>query len=210
MTKIGIDFSINSPGICIEKDEYIFFYGGIRLGKKLRKIETKCLDRISNIERCKIFYLPAKQIGVDYSAQESLNLEDGIKCTNIVLEILKENISDPANCSVGIEGFSYNSSGSSTDRIYGYGYMLRYLLNKEGYQFKIFSPATVKKTAGKGNFSKEKMVGAFLENHLNDEKLNLNFLRNNIINNINDFKDTKSFLKPLEDMVDAYWVSKSL
>ena len=65
-------------------------------------------------------------------------------------------------------------------------------------------------TAGKGNFKTEQMINAFLENKLKDDALEMNNLRLSIRNNVSDFRDTKNFLKPLEDMVDSYWVLRSL
>jgi hypothetical protein len=111
---------------------------------------------------------------------------------------------------IGIEGFSYNSKGSSVSKLYGYGYILRYILKEVGYNKTIIAPTNVKKTAGKGNFKKKDMMESFLENKLNDNKLNLNNFYNNLINNIDFFKDKDSVYKPVEDVIDAYWVLKSI
>lgn len=210
MYLIGIDFSLNSPGICIEKDNKLIFYGGIREDTHLRKIDIKCINLIKEITDCNIFMIPAKEKIEVYSEQEILDLKDAVILTNIINDILYKEIDSPENCIIGIEGFSYNSFGSSQSRIYGYGFILRYVLMQLGYKFEIISPKSIKKTAGKGNYNKNQMIEAFLENSINDNNLKMNNLRLAIINNINDFKDTKKYLKPLEDMIDAYWAMKSL
>lgn len=208
--KVGIDFSINSPGICIEKDNDYIFYGGIRLGKKIRKIEQNSLELLKTINGINIFYIEDAQKSDIYNNQEKNDLEDAIRLSKQIIEILRSEINGGPDNIVGIEGFSYNSLGSSNNKIYGYGYILRYALYNAGYDFKIMAPKSIKKTAGNGNYNKLAMINAFLDNKLNDSILEQNRLRLNVINNIELFKDSKNYFKPFEDMVDSYWVLKSI
>jgi len=212
MTLIGIDFSINSPGMCILRNNDYNFFGGYRENKKLRKKEQLFFNKaISNeIPKFEIFKIPELVVEENYFQQEIINLKDAANLAKLVVNIIDNLNIDKKASIIGIEGFSYNSQGAFVSKMYGYGYILRYILYERGYNFKIVSPTSVKKTAGKGSFKKEQMIEAFLNNNLNDNILNLNNLYNQIINNIEIFKDNKTFYKPLEDVIDAYWILKSL
>ena len=165
--KVGIDFSINSPGICIEKDNSYIFYGGIRENRKIRKIELPSFELINKLRDANVFYIKDYSKSDIYSTQEVLELQDAISLTRQIIEILKAEVEHGSL--IGIEGFSYNSRGSSNNKIYGYGYILRYALYDAGFNFKIMAPKTVKKIAGNGNYNKQAMIQAFLDNRLNDE-----------------------------------------
>lgn len=65
-------------------------------------------------------------------------------------------------------------------------------------EMEVYAPTTIKKHAGKGNMSKQQMWEAFLcLDELKDSSL-WNFCQ--------QFKDDKKIMKPLDDLVDAYFL----
>ena len=73
----------------------------------------------------------------------------------------------------------------------------------------IFAPMTVKATAGKGNFNKEKMLEAFM-NCDDPILLNSKFFQA-LKNTPEEFQNKKgAWVKPIDDIIDSYWVMKTL
>lgn len=126
---------------------------------------------------------------------------------NIILNIKQYNIQ-----SYAIEGFSFGSTGNRLAQISGYQWVLRWELQKLGIlpeNFWTFAPMSVKVTAGKGNFSKEQMIEAFINTE--DELLNSHPFWLTLKNNPEVFQNKKGlFIKPIDDIIDSWWVLKTL
>lgn len=73
-----------------------------------------------------------------------------------VLRILKEE----SVSVVGIEGFSFGSFGRSTFDLGGLGWIIRVMLNEEGFKFFEISPSSLKSFIIKGNADKSMMMEA--------------------------------------------------
>ena len=87
-------------------------------------------------------------------------------------------------------------------------YLRQKLISSYGLRsFYIFQPSAVKKLAGKGNCDKLYMVNAFKSNILKDPILE----QNSFWQWIQDKTyDPKKIPKPLDDIVDSYFIVKSL
>jgi len=204
---IGLDISINSPAICIKTENDLKFIGFYREGKKLTKGEKLNYEILNNLKNCELFKFPEyKNCKKDYIENELIDIEDAKICMQLLFDVIKEYKCEQ----VAIEGFSYNSLGSSLSKLIGYQYIFRYILNINKINFKTLSPKTIKKVAGKGNFNKDQMIEAFLNNATDDKILNENELRLNVLNDINKYKAGKKWLKPFEDMVDSYWICRTI
>ena len=200
MIIVGIDMSKNSPGVCVRTDSSLQFLSFIR-GKENGKISTKDaahydLMRVAGVEIH--HYNHAQPVGLEYSDSEVYKAEDAQRYADWIVSHLP----DEADF-VGIEGFSYGSSGNSFIDIVGYGYAIRMsLIKKYGKEkFSVFSPGNVKKTAGKGNANKELIMQFFMEStqkDLND---------NEFWKNLNSGKIDKS-RKPVDDLVDSFYVQE--
>jgi hypothetical protein len=66
------------------------------------------------------------------------------------------------------------------------------------------APSTIKKHAGKGNMNKRVLWDVFTENRLNDEDLG----KSEFHEYVKGLEIGKSVPKPLDDLVDAYFLAK--
>ena len=194
---IGIDMSKNSPGVCIQDGESFRFLSFIR-GKNKGKISEHYASLMKkNVEI--YFYEKTQPPKQEYSESEVWKANDAMEYANWIVSHLPDNVS-----AIGIEGFSYGSSGNAFIDIVGYGYAIRTeILRKYGKdKLKVFSPGNVKKKAGKGNANKEKMMEFFLE--LESEVCKTMFWKGLKDGTIDKTK------KPVDDLCDAFYILQCL
>jgi hypothetical protein len=134
-------------------------------------------------------------------------MEDALMIVNLIIEKLKTIIDE--DVIIGLEGFSYGSISSSTLDLAMYNSFLRMKLieNFGSDCLNIISPTEGKKMLfGKGNAKKDDMINAFIDNRLKDDILLNNNLWKYCKENGVDFKQPK----PIDDLVDAYAILKSI
>ena len=184
--KIGIDYSLSSPGVCINTSEGEFIY-----------------------EDCTFYYLTGtkkydntfKDGSVKYvGAGHKLYTSEPERYSNIadwVIDIIKTQY-PPHHVSkkhpiIQIENYSYGSTGRVFHIAENLG-LLKYKLKMEcGWDYTLLPPSVIKKFAtDKGNANKELMLEAFEK----DTGVNLEILF-----------DTKS-KSPITDVADAYFICK--
>ena len=186
---IGIDPSINSTGICIQKyndnilkKEYFF----IIKPNKLTKSEGKI-----NIKGFQYCIYPK----IDLSQYQNSHEQEYYKTINIlsIMEVLttiiKKYTTKNDNIIVIMEGISYGSSirTKSIFDLAGLNYLLRdTIIQNKNIKLLICPTTEIKKFAsGKGNSDKDILIEAFLILYP-------------------QFKD----IKKIDDMVDAYFMCK--
>lgn len=209
MIKVGIDFSLTSPSMCVYKNgEYLFISFFNDSGKDWRKSKSKSY-RYHN-ELCNIIDIISYTRNIDdsnYRNEQKTKMADALMIVNLIIEKLKLIIDDEVI--IGLEGFSYGSISSSTLDLAMYNSFLRMKLieNFGSNVLNIISPTEGKKILfGKGNAKKEDMIQAFIDNRLDDNLLMFNaFWQYCKINGV-DFKQPK----PIDDLVDAYAILKSI
>jgi hypothetical protein len=203
----GVDFSIKSPAISLLTD------GG----------EWKFYTFARHSVAKKDFFLTLQQHGVNVIAlpdeqalpksakltdRERSSIKDGIMQTRMISKTLSA-WSFNKNDQIAIEGFSFGSTGNRLAQISGYQWLLRVFFIEDckinANQLWFFSPMTIKATAGKGNFKKEQMIEAFINSDCNSAFAQA--LRTAPA----EFQTKKgSWLKPVDDIVDSYWIAKTL
>jgi len=141
---IGIDYSLNSPAVCIctvEKLTYTtceFHY--LTSKKKFEGIFNKNIHGHLRPE----YNSPTERFS---------NISDW------VLKLIKEKCNNPM---VFIEGYSFGSKGQAVFQIAENGGILKYKLYKENIPFDLIVPSVVKKNATtKGNADKQLMYDTF-------------------------------------------------
>lgn len=114
-------------------------------------------------------------------------------CLKIEQFIRKNKVEFP-NLRSGLENISLGSKGAIVDlaRLLG---GIEHHLQMLGVRHVLFAPTQVKALAGKGNYSKEEMIAAVPESDMKflESKCEIN---------------AKGAFIGLEDMTDAYWISK--
>jgi hypothetical protein len=213
MFYIGIDYSIKSPAvtICDHKNSDITFLSFPRDKEINRDCEVSLTD--ANVQIIKLNPVPNSPKKTSIAVTERQSLFDAIYQTTAIIEHIRKTIGDNfVNSYIGIEGFSFASTSSRLAQISGYQWLLRYQLLEAGMNldnFYIFAPTTVKASAGKGNYKKEEMIAAFL-NTSNPSLENNNFYQM-ITKHPESFQSKKgTFLKPVDDIIDSYWIMQTL
>jgi hypothetical protein len=209
MIKIGIDFSLTSPAICVYKNgEYSFISFFNDGGKDWKNSKSKTY-RYHN-ELCEIIEVIPYTRKIDnsnYRNEQKTKMIDALMIINIIIEKLKTIIDDEVI--IGLEGFSYGSISSSTLDLAMYNSFLRMKLieNFGSDCLNIVSPTEGKKILfGKGNAKKDDMIQSFIDNRLKDDVLINNIFWKYCNKNGVDFKQPK----PIDDLVDAYGILKSI
>lgn len=201
---IGIDFSINSPGICIRADQLSFvgFYND--QGKFPAKDPKGYLvhREISALPNVSIVHFNRRRKHDDYRIDQAQKIED----SHALATLISSHI--PEGAPVGLEGYSYGSKGNSFIDLIAFNSVLRNRLWLDGHQVSVYTPSQVKTFAGKGNLNKQGMLLAFIENRSNDELLAESALWNWCV----ERRDLVlgEIPKPLDDLIDSYWISRLL
>jgi hypothetical protein len=205
---IGIDFSLKSPAITVFSDAgeitYHAFPRKSTLKAEFAKTLEECDVKVVVLEDEKA--LPKNSKLAD---KERSSMVDALMQIDAIIQTLKEHPIDKTT-RVAIEGFSFASTGNRLAQISGYQWLLRAQLIKSlGISVEniwIFAPMTIKSTAGKGNYKKEEMIAEFLRESPLDSAFT-HALRTAP----EKFQNKKGdWLKPIDDIVDSYWVARTL
>ena len=209
MIKVGIDFSLTSPAICVYKNgEYDFISFFNDGGKDWKKSKSKSFKYHNDL--CGIIDVIPYTRRIDdgiYRNEQRTKMADALMIANLIIEKLKMIVDDEVI--IGLEGFSYGSISSSTLDLAMYNSFLRMkLIETFGSDcLNIISPTEGKKMLfGKGNAKKEDLIQAVIDNSRNDDILTNNAFWQYCKNNGVDFKQPK----PIDDLVDAFGILKSI
>lgn len=211
MIYTGIDFSLNSPGVCtqLHNGKYIFItlfnYGNRIWDEEGRKVPKAFSIHKELIDDETILGFPYyRQVNnKDFLLREREKMRDGKNIADLMGNLLVS-MYGTDNHKIALEGFSYGSKGNSFIDIVQYNTFLRNeILEKYGEdKISIYQPSHVKKLAGKGNANKHYMVKAFQDDVFNDKDL-----RNTKLWKWTQGKDfTEKIPKPIDDLVDAYFI----
>ena len=146
--RVGIDYSMNSPGIALVARE--------------EKIQVK-LFGIKSIKGQNSYYILENE---KYKVE--IFLEDSQKITGIqrIINNYKYtiNIIPDSYAAINIEGYSYGSTGRSILDIAENVGALKLKMHERGMLFNLIAPRELKKrVTGKGNCDKKAMVDAFYQ-----------------------------------------------
>ena len=209
MIKIGIDFSLTSPAICVYKnDKYSFISFFNDGGKDWKKSKSKTYRYHNELSKIiDIIPYTRKIDDSNYRNEQKTKMFDAFMIVNVIIDKIKTIIDD--DVIIGLEGFSYGSISSSTLDLAMYNSFLRMKLieNFGSDVLNIISPTEGKKMLFvKGNAKKEDMIQSFIDNRLEDDILKENDFWKYCKENGVDFKQPK----PIDDLVDAYGILKCI
>lgn len=174
---IGIDPSINSTGICVNKDgTYIYYIITSKMTKKMKEFKHK-----------KFHYLPyEKELYNDkeYTDKEIIKTNNFYQILQHIKSLLKKYKPDR----VIMEGISYGSvSGSSLADLAGLNFLIRMLIKECNIKFTIVSPTSLKKfVCANGQAEKDVIIESWKR----------------MDKNINDITEIK-----IDDLADAFFLS---
>lgn len=207
MNFVTIDFSLNSPGICIfSKDKY-HFIGYLKPGTGT-KAEQKLQEELNLLEDTIITYQPDWTNNEAYSKSEMIKIQRHTRTANDIIDMIIEITGEDPEVVVAFEGSSYGSSGGTNniiDMAAGAAILKMEMMSRLKVKDMLtVAPSTIKKHAGKGNMKKDELWVKFLDNVLNDSVLENQSLLKYCKTHIGE---TKKVPKPLDDLVDAYFLN---
>jgi len=207
MNFVTIDFSLNSPGICIFSGNQYFFIGYLKPGTGT-KAEQKIQEELHLLQDCQIHDQPDWTNNEAYSKSEMIKIQRHTKTAKDIIDMIIKIIGDDSPVVIAFEGSSYGSSGGTNniiDMAAGAAILKMELMSRlKVHDMMTVAPSTIKKHAGKGNMKKDELWVKFLDNVLNDSALENSSLLKYCKNHIGE---TKKVPKPLDDLVDAYFLS---
>jgi hypothetical protein len=214
---VGIDFSINSPGICIIHEEQCHWISK-SIGPKT-KADGVYVERIKACSD--VSYI---QFGGDSSSQDSIDSYSDTEYRKIIRYInranqIKEiifqtvdNLGYKGPIHFGFEGFSYGSNTNNIiDIAIATGFLKERLIdhcvaNQIEMTLDVMAPGTIKKHAGSGRYNKKEMYEVFAENRHSDSKLK----QSDFWTLSQSIKGMKKLPKPTDDLIDSYFVANAL
>jgi Holliday junction resolvasome RuvABC endonuclease subunit len=195
---IGIDQSINSTGITIQKfdkeklkDKKFYIIHNSKLTKK-EMAAQQSLDSFEYI----LYNKFEKAQSSSNSEYEEFKLKNAISISENIINLIIKNIKRSDEVYIGIEGVSFNSTQTkSLTDLAGLSYIIRYKISEFFKSHKnnigeliIFTPGEIKKFAtGNGNAKKESMISLF------------NAMHNELM-----------IIPKIDDLADSYWICEYL
>ena len=180
MTTVGIDLSINSTGVCVNRDGKCTYYIIIP--------SNGMTKRMKEFHSNRVILKPYEKHTVEgsYADKERIKSRNIYNIVEEIMLIVRR--AKPDRCIM--EGVSYGSSGSVVD-LAGLQYILRYQLSARGIGFHVVTPMELKKRAtGNGNADKDEMVFAW-------KKCDISLPQS-----------VFEGLKKVDDIADAYFLSR--
>jgi hypothetical protein len=213
---IGIDFSINSPGICIIHNNSCHWISNTVGGKT--KADIAYAERVKACQD--VTYLlfdndEQSQDSIDsYSENEYRKIVRYIgrakNLKQIILGKLHElGYTGEEALHFGFEGFSYGSNTNNIiDIAIATGFLKSELISQFGAKMtlNVMAPGTIKKYAGSGRYNKKEMYEVFVENRHGDVKL----ASSDFWALSQSLRGVKKLPKPTDDLIDAYFVVNAL
>ena len=191
--KIGIDYSLSSPGVCINTSEEEFRYEDCKFYylTNTKKYEGTFKEKMA-FGTSAVEYIGAPHRPYSSEPERYNNI------ANWAIDIIKlygdaKTGINRIKPTIQIEDYSFGSTGRVFHIAENLG-LLKYKLKIEcGWDYTLLAPSVIKKFAtDKGNANKEMMLGAFQE----DTGVNLGELFDS------------SAKSPITDVADAYFICK--
>ena len=212
MVYATIDFSLNSPGICIfnSTTQQYHFISYLKAGSGTKK-DQKIQEDMGRLNGVTLVEQPDFSNNKAYSSAELAKINRYITTADTVLSLIREVNPDESEYVFAFEGTSYGSNGGTNNMIdmaSGAAILkLKILENFSPLTIETVAPSTIKKHAGKGNMNKSALWKVFLENVTKDQNLvNTEFFSFCV----NEVGETSKIPKPFDDLVDAYFLNSYL
>jgi len=207
MTFVTIDFSLNSPGICIFKDNKYHFIGYLK-PKTGTKAEQRLQEELNMLEDTQICQQPDWTNNEAYSKSEMIKIQRHTHTAKDIIDMIIEITGLNTPFIIAFEGTSFGSSSGTNniiDMASGAAILKMEMMSRlEVLDMMTIAPSTIKKHAGSGRLKKDELWIKFLDNVLNDESLESSSLLKFCKSQIGIVSKVP---KPMDDLVDAYFLN---
>lgn len=207
MNFLAVDFSLNSPGICIynDKSKKYHFVSYMKPGTGT-KAEQKLQEELSLLADVTLVNQPDFTNTETFSSAELLKVKRYDKMADDIINLVLQNSFDGDMFTIAFEGTSYGSNGGTNNMIdmaAGAAILkLKLLKTLNPEDIKTVAPTTIKKFAGKGNMNKLQLFDCFQRN-VNEDPI---LAKSPLWKIVKDLEVGKKIPKPLDDLVDAYFL----
>ena len=207
MNYLAVDFSLNSPGICLYNDKskryYFISYMKPETGTKK---EQKLQEEMALLEDVTLVSQPDFTKEQEFSSVELAKVKRYDRMADDIINLVLQNCFEGDGFMIAFEGTSYGSkmgTNNMIDMAAGAAILkLKLLKTLKPEDLSTAAPTTIKKFAGKGNMNKSQLFESFLENRIEDENLE----KSPLYAWIKQQEFGKKIPKPLDDLVDAFFL----
>lgn len=208
MNYIAIDFSLNSPGICIynDKSKKYHFISYIKSASGTKR-EQQLQEEMSLLKDVTLIYQPDFSRDAEYSSGELAKIKRYDRMADDIINLILQDSFSGDSFMIAFEGTSYGSkigTNNVIDMAAGAAVLkLKLLKSLKPEDLMTVAPSSIKKFAGKGNMNKSQLYEVFFENGIGDENLE----KSQFYAWIKDHDFGKKIPKPIDDLVDAYFLA---
>jgi hypothetical protein len=207
MNFVTIDFSLNSPGICIFNDKRKQYHFIAYLKKNGSKKAIKLQEEMGLLDDVTLVFQPDWEKEADYSSVEFNKIMRYDIMSNDIINLITQNTFKDDGYLIAFEGVSYGSSAGTNNIIDMASaasiLKIKLLKHLKPEDIKTVAPATIKKHAGKGNMNKRVLWDVFVENRTDEKFLE----ETNFWSFAKNLEVGKSVPKPFDDLVDAFYLN---
>jgi len=208
MNYVSVDFSLNSPGICVYNDKskryhfisYIKPNTGTKAEQKLQE-ELGLLQDVTLVDQPDF----SKEAEA-FSSAELTKVKRYDRMADDIINLILQEAFVGDGFIIGFEGTSYGSkmgTNNMIDMAAGAAILkLKMLKTLKPENLVTVAPTTIKKYAGKGNMNKLQLFEAFQKNSTED----LILAKSPLWNIVSGLEIGKKIPKPLDDLIDAYFL----
>ena len=214
MNLVTVDFSLNSPGICIwQSDTNRYHFISYLKPNSGTKAEQRRQEEIEQFPDVSLIHQPDWKASVgDYSKNEFAKIKRYITTADHIIAIITGITQTKQDYHIAFEGSSYGSkmgTNNIIDMAAGAAILKEQMISKlEVKNLLTVAPTTIKKHAGKGNMNKLALWQAFLDNVCESDELASSHLHKYCVNEIGG--EVKKVPKPFDDLVDAWFLNHYL
>lgn len=207
MNFIAVDFSLNSPGICLynDKGKKYHFISYMKPGTGT-KAEQRLQEELSLLGDVTLVDQPNFTNTESFSSAELLKVKRYDKMADDIINLILQNSFDGDGFTIAFEGTSYGSkmgTNNMIDMAAGAAILkLKLLKTLHPEDILTVAPTTIKKFAGKGNMNKLQLFESFQKN-VNEDPI---LAKSPLWKIVKDLEVGKKIPKPLDDLVDAYFL----
>lgn len=213
MNLVTVDFSLNSPGICIwQSDTNRYHFISYLKPNSGTKAEQRRQEEIDTFADVSLIDQPDWKASVgDYSKNEFAKIIRYKTTAEHLIKLITGITQTTEDYHIAFEGSSYGSkmgTNNIIDMAAGAAILKEQMISKlEVKNLLTVAPTTIKKHAGKGNMNKAALWMAFLNNVCESPELANSPLYKYCVSEIGEVKKVP---KPFDDLVDAWFLNHYL
>lgn len=213
MNLVTVDFSLNSPGICIwQSDTNRYHFISYLKPNSGTKAEQRRQEEIETFSDVSLIHQPDWKASVgDYSKNEFAKIIRYKTTAEHLIKLITGITQTTEDYHIAFEGSSYGSkmgTNNIIDMAAGAAILKEQMISKlEVKNLLTVAPTTIKKHAGKGNMNKAALWMAFLNNVCESPELANSPLYKYCVSEIGEVKKVP---KPFDDLVDAWFLNHYL